>query len=247
MKYFVFIPSRYDSSRLRNKGLEYINETQTLIENVFSSALKSSLSNNTYVLTDHDKIKNKIEHLSKNILMTSTNLKSGTDRVHQGAQILNLSDDDFIINIQGDQAYFDYTLIDDMIYTYENNTYKVDMFTFASIEKDTKVLLNKNTVKLIMDKNDNGIYFSRSIIPSCDICDISKHTFYKHIGIYGYTYRFLKKFVKLQPSYLEDIESLEQLRAIENGYKIKIIKTSKKTFDINTKEDLVFIKNLNKK
>jgi 3-deoxy-manno-octulosonate cytidylyltransferase (CMP-KDO synthetase) len=247
MKNIILIPSRYDSSRLVKKSLVKIishNKTQSLIEHVFKRCQKSKLYNDIYILTDHQDIVDEVHTFSKNVLMTDNNLASGTDRVYQGATLLEANDDDFIINIQGDCALIDPSLIDDLIKEYQLQKDNADIFTFVSKITNKEDLLNNGEVKVVLDNNKKAIYFSRSPIPYLrEKEDESITIYYKHLGIYGYSYKFLKTFVNLKVGNLEQIERLEQLRAIENGYSIQTILTDKTTFDINYQQD---VDNLNK-
>jgi 3-deoxy-manno-octulosonate cytidylyltransferase (CMP-KDO synthetase) len=247
MKNIVLIPSRYNSSRLNKKSLSKIGE-ETLIENVFKRCLKSKLVDEVYVLTDHQDIIDEVQRYSDNVLMTDVDLPSGSDRVYQGSCLLNLSDDDFVINIQGDCAMLDYTLIDDLIVKYRETKDKADMFTFVKEVVNKNELIDESEVKVVLDNNKKALYFSRALIPYIreeEDKDILKY--YKHIGIYGYSCKFLKTFVNLKVGNLEQIERLEQLRVLENGYSIQTILTKKDVFDINYQKDVDILNNILKK
>lgn len=246
MKYYVLIPSRYDSLRLPKKSLIKIGQSkETLIEHVFKRCIKSNLADFVYVLTDHIDIVQDVNRFSENVILTDKDLESGTDRVCQGAKLLGARDDDFIINVQGDMAMIDPSLIDDLIMYYKSNKQEADIFTFANKMTDTEEILDASKVKIVLTNNDMALYFSRLPIPYIrEKDDIKGAGYYKHLGVYGYSYKFLETFVNLPIGNLENLEKLEQLRALENGCKIKVLHTTKSSIDINTKEDVVFINKL---
>ena len=238
MKYFVLIPARYHSSRLPQKSLARLGN-ESLIEHVFKRCELCQKVDEVFVLTDHEDIKKEVNRFSPNVLLTSTTHPSGTDRVFEGASLLGANDDDFIVNIQGDQALLDPLLINDMIACYEQNKHSADMFTFARETSDENELASTGCVKVTLSKDNMALYFSRSLIPHLrETEDKSITTYYKHLGIYGYTFGFLRTFVGLEVGNLEQIERLEQLRAMENGYKIKVITTDKQTVDVDYPQDL---------
>jgi len=240
MKCFVIVPSRYNSTRLPKKSLIKVGKKQeTLIEHVYKRCIKSKLADKVYVVTDHEDIANDVYRFSNNVIMSANDLASGTDRVYQGASKLGLSDDDFIINVQGDSAMIEPSLIDDLIKAHKHQENKADILTFAVKITNNAEIENTNDVKVVLNKNNEALYFSRLAIP-CNRDKEDKNTicYYKHLGIYGYSYKFLKTYVSLPVSMLESAEKLEQLRALENGYTIKVLHTSKDTIDINSSIDV---------
>ncbi|KAA0258187.1 3-deoxy-manno-octulosonate cytidylyltransferase [Deferribacter autotrophicus] len=226
----VVIPARYESSRLPGKPLVKINGI-TMINRVATRCLKSK-ADRVIVVTDDERILDecsKIEGLE--CVMSDKNIKSGTDRVAKVAKYL---DEEIIVNVQGDEPLIDPELINSLIDELKKDDY-ADMIT-AYCDLDKEEALNPNNVKVVVDKNGYAIYFSRSLIPF--VRDSKDIKYKKHIGIYGFKKDFLMKFTELPESELENLEKLEQLRVIENGYKIKVIYTTYKSLSVDTKDDL---------
>jgi 3-deoxy-manno-octulosonate cytidylyltransferase (CMP-KDO synthetase) len=175
--------------------------------------------------------------------MTSTDHTTGTDRIWEAIQSV---DADIIINVQGDEPFIEPDLIEKLANSFdeENDTVMTSVLHKIELVEDLK---NPNIVKVTIDKNSNALYFSRSIIPHHrdDWETLLNHhkiipkplKFYRHLGIYGYKKDFLLKFSNMEQSYLEKVEKLEQLRVLENGYKIKMIETDYNSIGIDTKED----------
>ena len=237
----VVIPARLNSSRLPNKVLLDL-KGKTVVQRVYEQCLKAKNIDAVYIATDSIKVKQSCEMFTKNIIMTKDTHESGTDRIAEAVQTLEC---DVIINVQGDEPFIEPNLIEKLASTFdEDNT------TMASaMHKIVKVneLKNHNVVKVTVDNMNNALYFSRSIIPHHrDEWDslLNYHEnipeplkFYRHLGIYGYTKDFLLNYSKMEQSYLERLEKLEQLRVLENGYKIKMIETDYNSIGIDTIED----------
>jgi 3-deoxy-manno-octulosonate cytidylyltransferase (CMP-KDO synthetase) len=180
--------------------------------------------------------------------MTPSNIQTGTDRV---AYVLNEFDADIVANIQGDEPLLTSEMIDRAIEPFLNSE-KVDISTLAVKINDVDLIFNPNVVKVVFDKDKIALYFSRSPIPFC--CDAKNEkdwlklgNFYKHIGLYVYSRESLLRFVSLRRSSLEEIEKLEQLRALENGFRIKVVISESDTIGVDTPEDVekvvAFLKN----
>ena len=175
--------------------------------------------------------------------MTPANLKSGTDRVAYVAEKY-LKKYNILINVQGDEPLIDKVLIEKMATEFKKDK-KLEYLTAAYKMKPTDDINNSNTVKVIFDKNYYAIYFSRYAIPFIrDKKNKNKVNFYKHIGVYGYTRKFVCEFAKAKQTKLEIAESLEQLRALEQGKKIKIIISKKDLQDVNVIEDVAKVRSL---
>lgn len=231
MKILGVIPARYGSSRFEGKPLALING-KPMIEWVYKRALKSNVDR-LIIATDDLRIYEKVEEFGGEVMMTSKKHKTGTDRIIEVAK--KWSEYDVIINIQGDEPLIEPDMINQLIIPFlEDNTLK--MATLKHEILNEKNIDNPNVVKVITDKDGYAIYFSRSPIPYNR--DRKKIKYYRHIGIYGYNREFLLKYKKLEKSLLEDIESLEQLRALENGYKIKVEITDFDVRGVDTPEDL---------
>ena len=167
--------------------------------------------------------------------MTSKEHENGTSRIIEVINTPEYNDFDFIINIQGDEPLIDIKSINLLADNYRKE--KSEIVTLKKEFNKNENIENPNIVKVITDFNDNAIYFSRSVIPY-ERNSVENFKYYKHIGIYGYTSKFLNDLKNLKEGILEKIESLEQLRFIENGYKIKVIETVSKVIGVDTEEDL---------
>lgn len=228
------IPARYASTRLPGKPLADICG-KPMIQHVYERCKKSSLLTDLIVATDDNRIKEAVEGFGGKVLMTSPEHCCGTDRIAEVAEILNLSDDDIILNIQGDEPLIEVDIIDRIIKGLaDNNVY---MATAATKSEDLAELEDKHTSKVVFDKDNFALYFSRSPIPFTKKQE-HKIDNYIQIGIYGFRKDFLMKFSKLPKSKLELAESLEHLRALENGHKIKVVEVDFKGIGVDTPADL---------
>lgn len=237
MKILGVIPARYASTRFPAKPLADI-AGKTMIEWVYSQASKASSLHHLVVATDNQKIFDHIKKTGGNVVMTSEDHVSGTDRC---AEALTLAEGEYnyVINIQGDEPFIDPAQIDLLASLLDG---KVELATLVKKITDPAVLHNPNVVKAIFNLHHEAIYFSRNALPHVRNTPpeqwLGKQNFYKHIGMYAYRADVLKEITTLKPSSLEMAESLEQLRWIENGYKIKIAETDIETMGIDTPEDL---------
>lgn len=237
MRILGIIPARYASTRFPAKPLADI-AGQTMIEWVYSQARKSSRLHDVVVATDNKKIFDHVTSKGMSAFMTSESHVSGTDRC---AEALKLTKEtfDFVVNIQGDEPFIDPRQIDLLASLFDGDA---ELATLVKKITDPESLSNSNIVKVIANARNEAIYFSRSPIPHIrntpEANWLEKHTFYKHIGMYGYRADILQQITQLKPSSLEIAESLEQLRWIENGYKIKVAETEIETIGIDTPEDL---------
>lgn len=237
MKILGIIPARYASSRLPAKALADIGG-KPMVQRVYERASKCEELSKVVIATDHQEIFTKAQEFG-NVLMTSPDHQSGTDRC---AEVLNKMEDenyDFVINIQGDEPFIDPKQISLLASCFGVST---QLATLVKKIDAAHTLFNPNTPKVLLNNHSEAIYFSRSTIPHLRNFDesdwLNKHTFYKHIGIYGYRADILKEITLLPQSTLELAESLEQLRWIENGYSIKVAITNIESMGIDTPEDL---------
>jgi 3-deoxy-manno-octulosonate cytidylyltransferase (CMP-KDO synthetase) len=240
VKNVVVIPARLASTRLKDKVLLDL-DGKSVVQRAYEQALKATKVDKVYIATDSQIIIDHCKAFTDDVVMTDTTHTSGTDRVAQVVRELACEN---IVNVQGDEPFMDPELIDSIFENLEANNQMVS--AMHKIEQ-TKDLINPNIVKVIIDKDQNSIYFSRSVIPHHrDEWDtlINHHTtipeplnFYRHLGIYGYKRDFLLHFTSLEPTYLERIEKLEQLRVVENGYKIKMVLTEYNSIGIDTEDD----------
>lgn len=238
------IPATYGSTRFPGKPLAIL-KNKPIIQHVYERAKSSKLIDDVFVATDDSRILHTVESFGGKAIMTSSNHPSGTDRIAEAVDKLlkegyNLQESSIIINLQGDEPLIKGEMIDQLINLMKSEDNLIGTLS-KQIEKEED-FLNPNIVKVVFDTNGYALYFSRSPIPfdrEKFIKGFSHHNFmYKHIGIYGYTLKILKNFVNLPQSTLEKIEALEQLRALENGIKIKVGITKFDSFGIDTPEDL---------
>jgi len=240
MKKVIIIPARLNSSRLPNKVILDL-KGKTVVQRVYERCIQAKNIDEVFIATDNQKVKNICEPFTKNIIMTKDTHESGTDRIAEAVENI---DCDIVINVQGDEPFIDIELIEELANSFDENTTMASAMHKIELVEDLK---NSNVVKVNIDKNSNAIYFSRSIIPyHRDKWDalINHHIkvpeplkFYRHLGIYAYTKGFIKTYSNMEQTYLERVEKLEQLRVIENGYKIKMIETDYNSIGIDTIED----------
>ncbi len=238
MKILGIIPARYASSRFPAKPLVDIYG-KTMIQRVYEQANKSSLLSYLVVATDDKRIYDTVKYFGGNVFMTSENHKNGTERC---AEVIDLLEGkfDIIINVQGDEPFFESDSIRLITECFKDND--TDIATLVKKIDKVEDLENPTVVKAVITTNNKALYFSRLPIPfyinDKTASKIEKHTFYKHIGIYAYRPSVLKKIVLLNESNLEKVESLEQLRWLENGYNITTNITTHDSNSVDTPEDL---------
>lgn len=233
MKIIAIIPARYASSRFPGKPLVQI-AGKPMIEWVYERVRKTAGLSAVYVATDDIRIYDCVQSFGGKVLMTSSNHSCGTDRIAECVTQLDVDDQDVILNIQGDEPLIRAELVEDLISVFKDpNVY---MGTLKQLLDDDAKVDNPNIVKVITDLKGDAIYFSRCPIPYERNKQCGAH--YKHIGVYGYKKWFLLKYCKMEKTTLEKMESLEQLRAIENGYKIRVKETQWKTIGVDTPEQV---------
>lgn len=231
MKFLGVIPSRYASTRLEGKPLKDICG-HTMVEWVYKRALKSKLDG-VVVATDDERIVNEVKAFGGNVILTRKDHINGTSRIAEVCE--TYTDYDVIVNIQGDEPLIEPDMINSIIDSFvEDNT--IPMSTLKYKLTDMAEIENPNAVKVVTDKNDFAIYFSRSVIPYPR--NLNMDNYYKHVGIYGYKRDFVMEYAKMASTPLELSESLEQLRVLENGYKIKVLETPYKIIGVDTQEEL---------
>jgi 3-deoxy-manno-octulosonate cytidylyltransferase (CMP-KDO synthetase) len=237
MKILGIIPARYASTRFPAKALADI-QGKSMVRRVYEQALKASSLSRVVIATDHEKIYEHVKEFGEAV-MTSAGHESGTDRCFETLQKMG-QPFDYVINIQGDEPFIMPEQIDLLAGCLKSS--EVQIATLIKKIIDSETLFNPNTPKVIFNKNFEAIYFSRQMIPHLRGVKqeswLASHDFYKHIGIYAYRTDILEKITKLPVSELEKSEALEQLRWIENGYKIQVAITEYETIGIDTPEDL---------
>ena len=231
------IPARYASTRFPAKPLAVIGG-KSMIQWVHSQASQSSKISKVVVATDDQRIFDHVRSFGAAVCMTSADHVSGTDRCFE-ALSKQPEQFDYVINIQGDEPFISPKQIDLVAALLDGET---QLATLAKKITEQEVLFNPNVVKVVRDLNNEALYFSRSTIPHIRNTDesqwLSKHTFFKHIGMYAYRSDILGKITRLPVSSLEKAESLEQLRWLENGFRIKVAETDQETIGVDTPEDL---------
>jgi 3-deoxy-manno-octulosonate cytidylyltransferase (CMP-KDO synthetase) len=233
----IIIPARYGSSRLEGKPLIEV-EGKPIIQWVYEKAQQSKYADIIIVATDDDRIFNAVKAFGGNVEMTSTEHKSGSDRIMEVAS--RHPEISYICNLQGDEPLIKPESIDAVIKNVKEDE-KADISTLIR-EISPQDAQNPNLVKCVTDNNGFALYFSRSIIPYERNTGVAK--FYGHLGIYGYKRKALEVMTSLPQTMLEKTESLEQLRALENGMKIKTSVVDFIPVGIDTKEDLEKFKSL---
>jgi len=230
----AIIPARLASTRLPNKPLQKICD-KTLIEFVADEVLKTGIFSKVYVATDSSEVFNLFKNSEVQAVMTSVDHESGTDRIFEAVEKIDLEVDS-VINIQGDEPFVFKDDLKKMTEALESGSNMVSFY--EEIQKCD--LGDPNKVKVLLDNQSEAIYFSRHSIPFSreKSEEVDPKFVGKHVGLYGYSKSFLKTFCEHPIGYHEQYEKLEQLRALQIGEKIKMIKTSQKYQGVDTKEDL---------
>jgi 3-deoxy-manno-octulosonate cytidylyltransferase (CMP-KDO synthetase) len=235
MKTIGIIPSRYGSSRFPGKPLAVL-AGKPLVAWVVDAVKKAKSLDDVIVATDDERIVSAVEAYGGKAVMTPSELPSGTDRIACAAG--NFADDDILVNIQGDEPLIEPDLIDRLVARMREGD-KWDMATAVTPIRSAEDLAAKSVVKVVLDRDDGAIYFSRCPIP-CDRDsepDLSGGLYVRHLGIYAYRGGFLKKYISQAPCALECTEKLEQLRALWMGGKIAVIRTEDEGIGVDTPED----------
>ncbi|HNP19940.1 MAG TPA: 3-deoxy-manno-octulosonate cytidylyltransferase [Fulvivirga sp.] len=241
MKILGVIPARYASTRFPAKALADIGG-KPMVQRVYEQALKAKKLTKVIVATDHAKIVEAVQGFEGNVCLTDENHQSGTDRCNE-VLTKEVDEFDYVINIQGDEPFIDPSQIDLLAGLLDGKT---ELGTLVKKIEDTHELFDPNAVKCVFNNNNEALYFSRSTVPFLRNKPkeqwLEHQDFYKHIGIYAYRADILKIIAHLPPSSLEHAESLEQLRWLENGYKIRIAETHIPSFGVDTPDDLMRLK-----
>lgn len=237
-KFLVIIPARFASTRFPGKPLAMLGGS-TVIRRVYEQAKKAI--DNVIVATDDERIFNHVNSFGKAV-MTGAHHRSGTDRCWEAYQI-NGGNEDIIINVQGDEPFIQPDQIKAIMQCFDDVTTDIATLIKPFVQQGSYTdLEDSNKVKVVTDTNMNALYFSRSVIPHLRGIEKefwpSRHQYYTHLGMYAYRASVLKKITQLQPSSLEISESLEQLRWLENGLKIKVGITQHSSIGIDTPHDL---------
>ena len=244
MEILGIIPARFASTRFPGKPLVDING-MSMIQRVYTQAKKSKSLFKVIVATDDSRIYKHVLDFGGEVVMTSVNHQSGTDRCKEALKLSRV-ECDMLINIQGDEPFIDPEQIDKLASCFYIKG--VQIATLVKKITNLEDLFNTNVAKVVLNKNNEALYFSRCPIPFSRNYEekdwLNQTTYYKHIGIYGFSKFNLNGVTKLEPSNLEKAESLEQLRWIENGFKITAAITSFESISIDSPEDLFKVKDM---
>ncbi len=236
MKVLGIIPARYASSRFPGKPLIDL-KGKTMIQRVYEGAKKSTRITEVIVATDDQRIYDEVVRFGGKAMMTNENHPSGTDRCAEVAA--NFPEMDVVINIQGDEPLVDFRQLDQLIDAFENP--KTDIATLGNLTLTHEDVENPNRIKVVVNAKNTALYFSRSAIPNSYHSKgnpLENYPYMRHIGLYAYRSSVLKELTKLEPTSLEKIESLEQLRWLYYGYTIQMVETSIETPNIDVPEDV---------
>ncbi len=233
MKTIAIIPARYSSSRFPGKPLALISG-KPMIQWVYENVREAEAIDAVYVATDNMCIFNCVASFGGRALMTAESHTCGTDRLAECVEKIKMKDDDIVLNIQGDEPLIRPEMIFDLVSLFDDSS--VYMGTLKKKIQEEEEITNPNVVKVVTDINDDAVYFSRFAIPYER--DGKERTHYKHIGVYGYKTWFLMKYSRMPKTELELSESLEQLRVLENGYKIRVKETIWQTIGVDTPEQI---------
>jgi len=238
MKKIAIIPARYASTRFPGKPLVNI-KGKPMVQHVYDKAIESKVFDKVIVATDDVRIEKVVKGFGGAVMITSDQHQSGTDRC---GEVINSLDEDFdiAVNIQGDEPFIHVEQLEQLVTLFDNpNT---DIATLKKQLNNIEDVHNPNIVKVVSALDKRALYFSRNPIPFTRGSEkekwLTKHDYYKHLGLYGYRVNVLKKLVKLPTSSLENCESLEQLRWLQNGFSIFIDETEHESIGIDTPEDL---------
>ena len=224
MEFVVVIPARYASTRLPGKPLADICG-KPMIQHVYEKACLSGASK-VVIATDHQKVFDAAKHFTNDVLMTREDHQSGTERLAEVVDLLDLSDDTIVVNVQGDEPLLSPDNVSQVATLLAQSTAPMATLSVAIEERDE--VFNPNAVKVVSDINKNALYFSRASIPfdrsamMAEQQPLNLAPFQRHVGIYAYRAGFIKQYIQLSVSPLEVLESLEQLRVLYHGYAIKI-------------------------
>lgn len=247
MHILAIIPARYASTRFPGKPLCII-DGKPMIQRVYERM--ASLLENVVIATDDIRIKNCVNGFGGKVVMTGGHHTSGTDRCMEALEKFSAQQQttfDVVVNIQGDEPFVSLQQVEDLIQCFDDpNTQIATLIKpFEAQKHSLEELQNPNSPKVVVDQNQHALLFSRSVIPYLRGIDptqwLEKHVFYKHIGLYAYRSEVLAEITQLAPSPLELSESLEQLRWLENGYKIKLAQTREESISIDTPQDLEYV------
>lgn len=240
MKTIALIPARFASTRFPAK-LTMDLFGKSVIQRTYLSTVESGIFDKVMVVTDHEIIAEQITAIGGAFFYSQQEHESGSDRIAEAVRDMDV---DIVVNVQGDEPFQDRKSLSDLVQVFEMPSIQVASMMFSIPEEEAQ---NPNAVKVVLDKENFALYFSRAPIPYAREKEV-KVKYWKHVGIYAYRKEALLAFTKMEKSYLEQVEMLEQLRLLENGIRIKMIPTTHEAVAIDTPEDLqkaiAYFKNL---
>jgi 3-deoxy-manno-octulosonate cytidylyltransferase (CMP-KDO synthetase) len=243
MEAVAVIPARYKSSRFEGKVLADIFG-KPMLQYVWESAKEAKLLDEVIIACDDERVKEVAQGFGAKVMMTAKEHLSGTDRI---AEVVALMDVKVVVNIQADEPLIKPVMIDSIVDALLKDK-SLEMATLMKRIKDPEEINNPNVVKVVVDKNNFALYFSRAPIPyKAKDSSVKEPVYFKHIGIYGYTKDFLFTYKNIPASILEETEKLEQLRVLSEGFKIKVLETKYETIGVDTPQDLERLKEYLKK
>ncbi len=237
MKVICVIPARYGSTRFEGKPLVEIC-SKTMIQRVYEQVKKARSVEGVYIATDDDRIRIKAESFGAKVIMTSRNHTCGIDRIAEAVQNI---EGEIILNVQGDEPLIAPEALDAVIKPLVEDP-DIKMATLITPISDESAYHDPNIVKAVRDKNDFALYFSRALIPYSREGNVTG--VFKHIGVYAYRRDSLLAISRMEPTSYEKVEKLEQLRALENGYKIKLVETTYNPVSVDVPADVARVENI---
>ena len=239
----AIIPARYHSNRFEGKPLALING-KPMIQHVVERARDVDLLSKVVVATDDARIADSVHSFGGEVVMTKSDHATGTDRLAEAASLIDISEHDIIVNIQGDQPLFPSEVVEQVARPMLDDP-ALPMSTLIYKIVRSEEIDDPNHVKTVFDRNGNALYFSRASIPfQRNPDEPAKPTYYKHLGFYAYRKGFLLTFVGLPEGEWERFEKLEQLRALEYGYTIRVILTDHDSIEVDTPKDIERVEEL---
>lgn len=240
MKSMALIPARYAATRFPGKLMQKLG-SKTIIRCVYENTKNTLLFDEVIVVTDSEIIFNEIVQNGGYAIMSKKEHESGSDRIAEAVADIDV---DVVINVQGDEPFVKKELLENLLNVFKNDpTHKTEVASLMYPIAGEQMVNNPNHVKVVVDKNNNALLFSRSVIPFQRNKDVTP-VYYKHIGIYAYRKKALMNFTQWEITPLESTEKLEQLRYLENGIKIKMVLTDESLLSIDTPEDYEMAKKL---
>ncbi len=239
----AIIPARYHSNRFEGKPLALICG-KPMIQHVYERAMQVEMLSRVAVATDDERIADCVRGFGGEVVMTRNDHVSGTDRLAEAATAMGIDEHDVVVNIQGDQPLFDQAVVEQVATPLlEDPALPMATLIYRIVREEE--ITDPNHVKTVFDRNGMALYFSRSPIPhQRNPEDVEKPTYYKHLGFYAYRKGFLLTFVGLPEGEWERFEKLEQLRALEFGYRIKVVLTEHDSIEVDTPKDLARVEEM---